>query len=262
MGGVARRPTALVLALAASALGGCGLVLDLQPPEVKTDGAAGAMDAGVSPDGGARRDGGRDAGPGDAGVRADAGEDAGEIALDGGAVVDARVVDAGAADGGSVPCTSNAQCGPGFFCQRGERRCFGEGRCAPMPTDCPAVFDPVCGCDWSVYDNPCSAHRNGVGVRVRDGACPAGTAEGEWCDLAPTAPTTPGGCARCFDDRDCGGLFPFCVASSCVAGGEGICAGDPGGGYCHDQRFCRSTERCEGAVSDVCLPVQGRCVTR
>lgn len=235
---------------------GCGLVLDLQPGD--PDAGAG-MDAGPPRDAGRRHDAGtRDAGePEDGGApRVDAaGPDAGP-GNGGPGTVDASRADAGPPAGD--PCTTNGDCDPGFWCQRDGRRCFGEGRCARRPMRCFEIYAPVCGCDWVIYDNACTAQSNGVGVQSVD-ACPVESLGGEWCDRVPTAPSV-GGCARCFDNLDCGGLFPYCVASSCVAGGEGICAGNPGDGYCHDQRFCDDAERCEGAVSDVCLPVQGRCV--
>lgn len=240
-----------IFVVSASLLGGCGLVLDLDPPDpTEVDAGSQTRDAAVDPDDAGALDGaiemdasaGRDGGPSDAGH-------------------DAAPPDASPApDAGGATCASALDCSPAEHCARPPGRCFGPGECRARPLACPDVADPVCGCDWSEHANPCEASAAGTGV-MQAGACPTRTFDTEWCDREPAAPSEPAGCARCFDDRDCGGLAPICVASACVAGGEGLCAlGPPPLGDCYDERQCRPDERCAGAVIDVCPPRQGVCV--
>ncbi len=47
-----------------------------------------------------------------------------------------------------------------------------SGTCEAVPTVCPDVVDPVCGCDGNDYGNACEAAMAGVSVRSR-GMCPA-----------------------------------------------------------------------------------------
>ena len=255
-----------VLALAAFSLAGCGLVLDLDPPDSLIEPSDGGMDASVVRDGGGGEDGGGEDGGGEDGGDLDGG------AHDSGPDRDARIdVDSGPdsgplrdsgprIDAGPITdCQYSSDCADGHFCARPRGQCLGRGVCTPLPlaTGCPDIFMPVCGCDWVVYANACEASVAGVSVMQSD-ACPVESFEGEWCMLAPVAAPIEG-CRRCFDDSDCSILFPFCVSSVCRPGGEGICMGDPGGGSCHDQRQCRADQRCEGAVIDECIGADGRC---
>jgi hypothetical protein len=49
------------------------------------------------------------------------------------------------------------------------------GTCEPMPEFCPAVVDPVCGCDNRTYNNECEANRAGVAAAAL-GPCDAESA--------------------------------------------------------------------------------------
>ena len=69
-----------------------------------------------------------------------------------------------------MPCTD-----PGEFCELrdGECCCDFVGTCTTIPTACPTIIDPVCGCDGHTYPNRCQAQRNSVSVD-HVGPCTAG----------------------------------------------------------------------------------------
>jgi len=232
-------------------LTGCGLVLDLDPPDRASLDAA-VRDAGTRDAGGLLDAAVRDGGMRDARGLRDA------AARDGGARDDAgRVRDASLGDAG-LDCRSSLDCPAGAYCARPRGVCHGPGTCTAMPAACPDIADPVCGCDWAMHGNPCDAASRGVNV-MQDDACPSISAGGHWCGLVPSG-SDPEGCRFCFDDADCtGGLATICVASSCESGVPGTCAFTPPLGSCYDDRQCRETERCDGASNEVCPARQGRC---
>jgi hypothetical protein len=72
------------------------------------------------------------------------------------------------------------------------------GFCEVIPEVCPAIYDPVCGCDGTTYGNACEANMVGVSVAASGECEPAGgnacggllglaCAEGEFCDYPPDA---------------------------------------------------------------------------
>ncbi|MEW6219821.1 MAG: Kazal-type serine protease inhibitor family protein [Thermodesulfobacteriota bacterium] len=98
-------------------------------------------------------------------------------------------------------CWSDWDCGPGEFCKEPDGRCLepvplaavapdclpGTARCIPppppgtctvIPTACPEIYAPVCGCDGLTYDNSCLADGAGVSV-AHTGPC------------VPPTPATP-----------------------------------------------------------------------
>ena len=76
-------------------------------------------------------------------------------------------------------------CPPGEFCRLPDGACCCDftGICEPIPGGCPAVIDPVCGCDGVTYSNRCEAARAQVSV---DYAGPCGARE-VWGVRFPTA---------------------------------------------------------------------------
>lgn len=60
------------------------------------------------------------------------------------------------------------ECPDGFFCAYDEAyfcgRADAPGTCQRRPELCPAIHDPVCGCDGQTYSNACAANAAGVSV--------------------------------------------------------------------------------------------------
>lgn len=245
---------ALVLALT-----GCGLTLDLEPPEGRADGSV--SDFGPPVDQG-RVDASKDLGSTDLGEPSDAGSDLGSAADLG-----------GPGDGGldlSVVRTCAEGCDADEFCQATHRVCLETvGVCRPRPpaSDCLADPEtPVCGCDYRNYRNDCAAAAAGVVVAFLE-ACPAFGDTDDWCDLEPPESTVDG-CIPCYDDADCIDRTTTafeCVGSTCTADGIGRCAFNLPVGRCYYDIDCRTGERCEGAELYGCedpaglVPVQGTC---
>ncbi len=65
-------------------------------------------------------------------------------------------------------CTTNTDCAAADYCAAST--CAGTGTCAPRPTSCSFIYDPVCGCDANTYPNSCVAEARGVRVSYR-GIC-------------------------------------------------------------------------------------------
>ena len=244
-------------------------------------GSAGDQSAGATGDGG-RGIGGELAEPG--GGTADGGtsaggtvNQAGEAIGDGGAVnqVGGATGDGGSATGGagelsggssgaggaggaghsggatSVACTANDDCEAGAYCAKQVGDCEGKGECAELPTVCPGMYSPVCGCDATTYGNSCEASVAEVSIAYQ-GECATS------CALSTVWP----GC--CFDDGDCGS-GERCVSAACTLGGEGICKPTAVGDGCWTDEdcggncVCRNVQICRCGMLCLVADQQGVC---
>ena len=178
---------------------------------------------------------------------------------DGGQGTDAPAADAPRADasptdappGGICGGNSGATCSAAQYCDFAQNGCGAAdetGICTDRPTGCPdPVFEATCGCDGTIYGQPCDAYLAGTDLN-RYGTCPVpaedfacgwlqcnreteycqhsisdigGEPDGYACMAIPPCPSQFPNCA-CLVDEPCGtsctGDFASGLTLTCAGG--------------------------------------------
>jgi len=157
----------------------------------------------------------------------------------------------GTATGPGGQACGEVMCGEGEYCDYGGNGCgdfeFDRATCMPLPEACDEIYQPVCGCDGQLYDNPCTANAAGVDIggfeqcTTPDGYFPCGylfcTIDTTYCQVSVSdIGGVPGGFSclppsePCADQLDCDCLMMEpCADFSCEATPEGgieiVCPG-------------------------------------
>lgn len=69
-------------------------------------------------------------------------------------------------------CAQDSDCKTRQYCSKQPGDCTGRGVCRLIADkgECPAIYDPVCGCDNITYSNSCEAESSGTNIQYI-GAC-------------------------------------------------------------------------------------------
>ncbi len=138
-------------------------------------------------------------------------------------------------------CLDNGDCSVVDFCRKADGDCGGSGVCEAIPTACPDIWDPVCGCDGMTYGNDCESAAAGVSVAYT-GECssPACSDNGE-CSAGEYCQKVNG---------DCGGTGACAeMPTGCLAVWDPVCG-------CDDVTYGND---CEAAAAGVNAAYNGEC---
>jgi hypothetical protein len=159
-------------------------------------------------------------------------------------------------------CQANAECEAADYCETSLGDCGGVGDCSIMPTGCPLVWDPVCGCDSMTYGNACEAAAAGVNVDGT-GECPPPTcARNDDCNAGHYCEKLAGDCAG---TGQCWPIPPLCVVGPdpvCGCNGvtyENACKAAQSGVNVASQGACACTQHEECAYGQYCEKDAGDC---
>lgn len=187
-----------------------------------TGGRPGSTDSSGSPPAAAGSDAGLGGSLGASGAANDGGDAAGTAG--------SGALTAGTGGGGPRLCTENADCGPGWACERDGCN-VPTGECVPFDAFCSPDPAPVCGCNGISYWNDC--------LRINAGAQLAGPGQ------------CKGNACRCEVGADCGVPNASCshlLPPGAMCGhGQGACwvlpAGCPPGVDPKLFRECKPTDQ-------------------
>ena len=155
-----------------------------------------------------------------------------------------------------IPCEKDQ------FCKRPEGECAdaAEGECSDFPETCPAIIEPVCGCDGRTYSNGCFADVAGVTVE-HAGPCEeqqaCGGKAGDTCDKGQFCKRPEGECAEDAEGvcADTPMACPTVFAPVCGCDGEtydNACAADAAGVTVESTGACEDIQACGGKAGDTC----------
>lgn len=164
-----------------------------------------------------------------------------------------------------LPCDDGQVCDlPPGLCHTADL----QGHCVEAPEVCPAIADPVCGCDGVTYGNDCERRRAGAQL-AHFGACaPTCNPDVPACGPAAVCLTPPGLCGL-TDEAECVPVPPECPATGfpvCGCDGqtyEGGCAAVQAGvgiaheGPCGVGEPCLPGDACGPGLT--CVPLPGLC---
>jgi hypothetical protein len=177
-------------------------------------------------------------------------------------------------------------CDDGEFCMFPAGTCDSQdvvGKCREIPTACPEIYEPVCGCDGMTYGNRCEAAMAGVSIDY-PGECGCtrrnpNCGDGMFCLFPPQTCRSNDVRGQCVPVPDaCPDVWePVCgcdgvtYGNRCVAHMAGVSIAHHGecqrvcGGIqglpCNDGEFCKlPAGTCDSAdLQGVCVEVPNEC---